>query len=183
MFNKSATPPASVTSAEYLWADTNNDRQSIWISVQDWQYKVFPSRQAKAFGSFLFQFEGEVTTESLKGLTIAGTIEVLEEGETPTWLDDVWKQVPKDVEGHVSLTGSVDPTRPPNIDVTLYCQESALDWIFRAFSVASQGRSGGLGIEVKVDCPNNEGGPFWAEQWRREYLRVVSWELFAGSKI
>lgn len=183
MFSKKAPTPAPCVPRTFAWEEADCKVQSLWISVVDWQYKVFPSRRSSGFGRWMFQFEGNCRTDPLKDIVVAGSVEVLDPGETLGMLSDHWKSVPDDVEGYASFIESNDRSRSPNIGLTLYCQQSALDWIYRAFSTASCSREGGLGIELKLDCPNNEGGPFWHDQWQRECLRVISWELYAGAQL
>ncbi len=182
-FKKTTTPLPAELPLTYAWKEADGKSQELWIAVHDWQYKVFPSRRAQAFGSWMFQFEGTCSTEPLKGLVVTGEVEVLDANETPGMLSDHWKEVPEDVEGYAFFMDSGDQSILPSIGVTLYCQASALDWVYRAFAMASQSRSGGLGIELRVDCPNNGEGPFWRDQWQQEWLRVSTWKLFAGAQL
>ena len=131
----------------------------------------------------MFQFEGHCGVGPLKDLTAAGEVEVLDRDEVPGVLSDHWKSVPENVEGYAFLMEHDDLSIQPSMGITLYCQESALDWIYRAFSVAAFSRSGGVGLELQVQFPNNLGGPFWQEQWRREWLLVSSWKIFAGTQM
>ena len=183
MLFKKSPPPAPTVPRRYTWEKPDRAVQSLWISVADWQYKVFPSRQSQRFGSWMFQFEGNGRTDPLKDLIVTGSIEVLDRGETPGMLSDRWASVPDNVEGYAFFMDSNDSSILPSVGVTLYCQEAALDWVYRAFSTASSSRSGGLGIELKLDCPNNQGGDFWHDQWQGEWLRVVSWQLYAGAQL
>lgn len=165
------------------WEHPERQYQTLWISVQDWQYKVFPSRPARSFGSWMYQFEGQCGAGPLKGLQTTGNIEALDRDETPGMLSDYWKVVPDNVEGYASPLDDKDSRFQPSFSVTLYCQESALDWIYRAFAVAATSREGSVGIELRLGCPNNTGGPFWREQWRQEWLLVSSWKVFAGAQL
>jgi len=183
MLFKKSPPPAPILTRRYAWEKPDRAVQSLWLAVADWQYKVFPSRQSQSFGSWMFQFEGNGRTDPLKGLVVTGSIEVLDRGETPGMFSDRWTNIPDNVEGYAFFMDSNDSSILPSVGVTLYCQESALEWVYQAFSTASSSRSGGLGIELKLDCPNNQGGDFWQDQWQSEWLRVVSWQLYAGSQL
>jgi hypothetical protein len=165
------------------WENIERPSQTLWISVDNWQYKVFPTRASQSFGTWMFQFEGRCNTGPLKGLVATAEIEALERGYDPGMLSDHWKSIPENIEGYAFLMEQEDRRIPPSFGVTLYCQESALDWIYRAFSSGVFGRAGGLGIELSLICPNNKGGPFWEEQWRKEWLQVSSWKIFAGAQL
>jgi hypothetical protein len=184
MLFKKPPPKSLPVPQEYSWNDEKRIAQSISININDWQYKVFPSLRTQSFGSWMFQFEGHATTDPIKGLTVSGDIQVLDPpDEPPPMLQDRWKSVPDNVEGYCFFMDMGDRTILPSVGTTLYCQQSAIDWIYRAFSIGAQSRTGGISIELQVDGPNNEGENFWRDRWRDEWLRVVSWKLFSGSQL
>jgi len=127
----------------------------------------------------MFQFEGSTKTAPIEDAIVNGTIEVAEAGEVQNGMSDHWTQLPAQMEGYTHPIESTAPGIAPGLGITLLCQSSALDSVYRAFSVGASSRSGGLSIELIVDCPNNSGGEFWYSNWRAEWLRVVSWKLFA----
>ena len=183
MLFKKAPAATAPQPRSFAWEQVDRQTQSLWVTVGDWQYKVFPNRQSKSFGNWLFQFEGVCRTTPLRDLVAVGEVETLDRDETPGMLSDRWRSVPDSVEGYASLMESDDPIVPASFGVTLYCQESALDWIYRAFTTGAGSRSGAVSLELTLDCPNNQGGAFWEEQWRTECLRVVSWKVFAGAQL
>lgn len=182
LFKKQPLPPIEAAKT-YHWPKVINNGQKFTVNINDWQYKVFPSLKTKSFGSWLFQFEGIARTPPLDGLAVCGEFEVIFDSELPRMLGDHWRNVPEDVEGYCFFMQSDDKSITPSVGATLFCQESALDWIYRAFAVGAQSREGVLTLELQVDCPNNEGGEFWAEQWKSEWLRVSSWKIFSGSQL
>jgi hypothetical protein len=183
MLFKKTPPPATEPIRQLEWKKVDCLSQTLCIAVEDWQYKVFPSRLARSFGTWMFQFEGRCGAGPLMGLTATGEVEVLERGEDPRELSDRWDVVPENIEGYAHLMDHDDRSLQPLFGVTLYCQESALDWIYRAFASAAFGRAGGLLIQLHLKCPNHMGGPFWRDQWRKEWLQVASWELLAGAQL
>lgn len=183
MLIKKPASPSPEPPRSYSWPKEDIASQRILVQVYDWQYKVFPSL-TREFGRlnppWLFGFEGRCTTAPLEGLVMTGSVEVPMPGENL----DHWKNPTNDVEGYTFfMEPEESPSTQPSLGATLYCQSSALDWIHRAFALGAQGRAGGLGIELLVDCPNNEGGAFWHHQWRAEWLRVRSWMVFSGAQI
>lgn len=167
----------------WSWPEPSLPTQTLWVSVSQWDYKVFPSLRGREIGSWLFQFEGTCARPPLEHLVAAGEIEVLEADDVLGMLSDHWKNVPEHVEGYGFLTSVGDRTVQPTLGFTLYCKPLALDWIYRAFSVGSAAIKGGVGLKIDIDCPNNPGGDFWNEQWRSEWWRVVSWEIYASSQL
>ena len=178
MFFKKPPTPEPLPFRRYDWEKPDQADQQLSIAVVDWHFSFQPSRKHQRVGGF--RFEGKGQTGPMKGVPVSGGIEVLDPGETPGMLSDHWTSVPDNVEGYSTLTGSKDWNFHPSFGVTLYCQESALDGIYRAFSTASSSRSLGLDIGLTLDCPNNQGEEFWRNQWQSEWLRVVSWTLHVG---
>jgi hypothetical protein len=131
----------------------------------------------------MFQFEGTTKTSPLEDAVISGSIEVSEPGEILRGMSDHWRDVPVEMEGYTQPIEPVEPGMAPSLGINLLCQSSALDSIYRAFMVGASSRTGGLSIEITVDCPNNKGGDFWYNNWRTEWLRVVSWKLFASADL
>ena len=131
----------------------------------------------------MFQFEANTKTAPIEDAIVTGTIEVVEPGEVLSGMSDHWTNVPSRMEGYTQPIESSAPGMAPDLAVALLCQSSALDSIHRAFLVGASSRSGGISIEITVDCPNNTGGDFWYNKWRTEWLRVASWKLFAGAKL
>ncbi len=168
---------------EDRWPQEDDESQNIWAHIDTWNYKVFPSLRTREFGRWLFQFEGKATIASLQDIDVGGEIKIFDPSDPPDDLQCMWRNVPKEIEGHCRYLEAHDKTRQGSLDVTLYCQPAALDWIYRAFSVGSQSRQGGIHIQLQVDCPNKDGEAFWRDQWRSEYLRVAHWELFSGANL
>jgi len=168
------------------WPDVSDTTQSLWVNVKQWDYKVFPTLHGTKFGTWYFLLGGVCSrTTPLKGLKVTAEIKVPESYETPGGPADLgehWENVPEHVEGYGHLISNEDKSVAPFVGLTLYCKASALDWIYRAFAAGASGARGGVGIEIKIDCPNNRGGDFWKEQWRSEWWRVVSWEIYAGTE-
>lgn len=175
LFGKPKQPVASATprAATLSWEEPSQPRQSMWLAVHGWDFKVFPMLRARAGMQFMFDFEGVVTNGAMRGLSYTGSIEVLDDLEPPRMLMDSWKQVPEVVEGHGQLLERTDPSFADSFGLTLYCTLPALDWVHRAFATGLQSRHGGLGIDLQLDCPNNPGGDFWASGWRKETLRIT----------
>jgi hypothetical protein len=177
MFSKKRAPPLPSVQRTYSWDAAESVTQSIWISVHDWRYNISPSLRSHSFGTWMFDFQGTCASSPLEGVEVSGSIEVLDSSEPPGMLEDYWKKVPTHVEGYGRLSEWQDTALVPTVFTTLFCQAAALEWLFRAFSVAAQSRSGCLSIELQIDCPNNAGGPFWREQWHSEWFRVSSWQV------
>jgi hypothetical protein len=166
-----------------LWPHLHQPEQTLWLNIKKWDYKVFPSLRGSQFGSWMFQFEGICNDSPLANLVVTGDIEVLDDGIPPGMLSDHWENVPENVEGYGFLVSVGDASVPSSVGFTLYCKPSALEWIYRAFMVAGSGVKGGVSLKLNIDCPNYRGGDFWVEQWRSEWWRVVSWQLYAASQI
>jgi len=168
------------------WRNVSDTTQSLWVNVKQWDYKVFPTLHGVKFGDWIFQFGGVCSRNTpLKGLKVTGEIEILESDEIPggeAALEEHWENVPEHVEGYGRLVSIGDKTVAPFVGITLYCKASAFDWIYRAFAAGAFGTRSGVGIEIKIDCPNNHGGDFWREQWRSEWWRVVSWGIYANTE-
>ena len=130
----------------------------------------------------MFQFEGTSTTKPIDDAIVTGDIEVFPQGESLSGMADYWVNVPDHLEGYCHL---MEESRglPPGLGVTLLCQETTLDSIHKAFCAGATSRSGGLAIELIVDCPNNEGGEFWYNTWRSHKLRISCWKLYASAQL
>lgn len=178
MLFKKEKPTAQPTQRAFIWPDENRKVQGISFNIDSYLYTVSCS-----YGKWTFEVEGKAISAPLKGLVVTASIETLDPFEPPRRLMDRWRDVPEWVEGTCSFLDSDHPFHPPRIHATLYCQTTAVDSVFRAFSLAQLHSSGAaLVVGLKVDCPNNEGGPFWRDAWRNEELQVLNWSISHGSK-
>jgi hypothetical protein len=179
---KPKAPVATEPSEPEAWADLDRKTQRIHLAVRDWQYQLSPSLYDRK-EKFTFSFEGMCTSVPLKGAIVTGEVEILDPPEPPRMLTDQWRTVPDEVEGYCFLDGDRGSDFVSSIGLTLYCRPSSLDWIHRAFAIGAQSRSGVISIELLVDCPNNQGGDFWKDRWRHEWLRIAGWHLYSGANL
>lgn len=182
MFFKKSQIPQKTILPNYAWQKVDAKQQNMWINVIDWQFKVFPLLKGNTFGTFIFQFEGTAKMDLQFDIGVGGDIEIRDSTELPGMFSDHWSNVPDHIEGYCFFMKSDDPTISPSFAVTLYCKESAIDWICRAFSIGMSNK-GAVGIELQIDCPNQNHGDFWQDQWKDEWLRVTSWKIFSSAQL
>ncbi|MBX3618079.1 hypothetical protein [Nitrosomonas sp.] len=169
-------PPQKAEPPTYAWQKVDAKRQRMWINVKSWQFKVFPYLPGNEFCTFMFQ-----KIDLRNDIAAVGEVETQDSAEPPGMLSDHWSNVPDRVEGFCFFMKSDDPTIPPSFAVTLYCKESAIDWVCRAFSLGTSSK-GAVGVELEIDCPNQSQEDFWPDQWKYEWLRVISWKVFSGAE-
>lgn len=162
------------------WPDHSRKIQSCWVSVNSWDFKVFPSRAGTRWGKFLFQFEGRISRPiPLASLAVVGEIETLDKGEEYGIWGDYWSNVPANLEGWGSLVDADGSN--PLLGLTLFCSEEALDWVYRAFQTGfSDSANTGVGLDISLIFPDPCGPDFWKDEWRAKHCQVGTWKVFSG---
>lgn len=142
--------------------DKDEDYQELWISIQNWQYKIF----VESFRSHrtIFQFEGVVPSrpEGLKGLKVTGDIEV--------------PKPPPDNRGFLHLVNRVVD---PFLGVTLYCNNETYQELFRVFSAAFA-NIGGAGLQLHLKKPADAKEKFWKTGWQERQVDISHFGIYIG---
>jgi hypothetical protein len=155
----------------------NNDheRQSLWVQLESWQYKVF----IESFESHrtIFQFEGVVSggwKTRLTGLKLIGEIEIPMEILHPEWGEQ-----PPDNPGTFNL---VDKEGDTFVSVTLLVSPESFADLFRVFSEAF-GNNGDLGLELVLKHSKGAEPNFWRTGWQHEDIQVYRFGLYFDGRL
>lgn len=178
MFFKKAKPqgtqPELYAPQTLAWASADAELQQMWVSVSRWEFRVEPSLQAQNMLAMDFKFDGIAATGPLRGLRVSASLELRERDKPPEYLTATWPDHCSAIQGCADA-GNRDGYGT-SLDLTLFCQPGAFDWIYRVF-LAGATLGGSLGYSVYLDCPTSRRNGFWTEDWLRERLRVREWSL------
>jgi hypothetical protein len=160
------------------WDDFPHARQALSVRVSAMNLAVAPTLAGQRWGQWSLQFEGRTDGQPQKGLSVAGSIELLDRGERLGLLFEQWKRPPKEFEGCGFLVQEHESTVAA-FRFTLYCKPEALCWIYRAFTATISSPQHRLGMEITISFPDYVEPDFWRRQWRNEIWNVASWKVIA----
>lgn len=178
-FNKKpeqvAAPRAAEESLE--WERGGCRSQSFRVIVTSWFVKTTPMLKYPGGCKVEVSFEGTARIGTSPHFPVSGDIEIPLDLEPPSFLSDHWENVPECVDGHASLSFN----GVPQMFLTLYCTVEAMEWVSRVIVAGFSAVDGKAALDVDIGFPGEVGPKFWKEQWQKETLRVLKWDVRASA--
>jgi len=160
------------------WDDYSHAYQTLPVSITSFGLDVAPTLATARWGKWVLSFEGRSAHSRLKGMLVAGSIEVLDPGEKLGVFFDQWKNPPRKFEGYGFLARERgEAASPQSFAFTLFCRLEASESLHRTFFFGLASLHSELEVEVVISYPDPVELDFWRERWRRECWAVSSWKL------
>ena len=155
----------------FVWHSESGDFQEMWADIRRWTLDVQPTNTG--LGLYLaLKFEGVAKSGALAGQRVLAEVLLRDRGTVNKYMEDRLQCAWGDVQGYGQINNH--DGYGTKLDLSLYCEPAAFDWVCRVFAAATNGAV--LRLSVRLDRPAEAEG-FWQERWLNELLRIGEWRI------